>query len=570
MKLIRTLALIVSATLIFTACGKDSDETAVAVQKNTNPLLVYVPADTAYVYANLDTLPKEITDAYIERFQPVTDVMTRQIEEFQQDYAAGVFEDNPTAMFASVVLEELGGSLSAENLEKFGISLQSNHAIYAMGVFPVIRFELTDATELLGLIGRIETKMGVSLPVSELNGTNYWRVKDDDQPIGIYITILDQQLAVTAFPVGAEGDLLAAFLGQDLPANSMATNNTLAKLNSEKGYSGYGSGILDLQKLLDEILSADSTTRSYLDPEMNAQLDSFDPICVSEARTIIAKAPRMTVGTTHFTANEMAMRYELEIENSLAGSLASLVSEIPAAIEGDYLFSASLALQVGKLRTFVLEKANNIIAAPYQCGQLQELNANAQQLVQQLNIPMPPMVNNLKGVRVRMNDFDPSAGLNQGNGLLALHVDKPEMFVGMASMMVPGFDTLDLANQSEPVKIPEDILPTTGMDVFALMGKDAIGAAVGDQYAGDLKAFMNMKPANDGTVFSISYDMAKQMELQEAISKNMDIDTAEGDSPVNEYAEAVRESYSDMLGRSRVDMRLTPDGLVIDSTMTFK
>lgn len=570
MKLTHTLALIVSATLIVSACGKDSEETTVVVQKNTNPLLAYVPADTAYVYANLETVPKEITDVYIGRFQPVIDVTNRQIAKFQKNYAAGQYEGEQMALFASVVLDELGGELSRENLERLGISLQSNAAIYATGVFPVMRFELTDATELRSAIGRIEARMGVSLPAMELNGDKYWRVVDDDQPAGIYISILDHQLAVTAFPVKAEADLLAAFLGQELPANSMATSNSLAILNSEKGYSGYGSGILDLEKLSNEILNADSTTRSYLGPEMNAHLGSLDPVCVAEARSMIAKAPRMTSGTTSFTANEIAMRYELEIESSLANSLASLVTDIPVAIEGDHLFSASLALQVGRLRNFILEQAAHIVAAPYQCPKLQELNANAQQLVQQLNVPMPPMVNNLNGLRVRMDDFDPNAGLNQGKGLLALHVDKPEMFVGMASMMVPGFDTLDLANQKEPVKIPDDILQNTGMDVFALMGKDAIGAAVGGQNTGDLNAFMNGKASNDGTFFSMSYDMAKQMELQEAITKNMGIDNTGQEPFANEYAEAVRESYKDMLGRSRVDMRFTPGGLVIDNKMTFK
>ncbi len=71
---------------------------------------------------------------------------------------------------------------------------------------------------------------------------------------------------------------------------------------------------------------------------------------------------------------------------------------------------------------------------------------------------MPPMVNNLMGVRVRVDDFDPAMEISQANGLLAIHVDKPEMFVGMASMMLPGFENLDLANQTEPVRIPAEMM----------------------------------------------------------------------------------------------------------------
>ena len=568
MKLTRTLAIIVSATLIFAACGKESDGATVAVTENTNPLLAYVPADTPYVFADLESVPEEITDAYVTRFQPVMDVVSKHVEQFQNDFASGKFQDNAMAQLAAAILDELGGDLSAENLEKFGMDLQAHYAFYGMGVFPVIRFELNDAQELRNAIGLIEAKMGAQLPVMRLNGIDYWRAIDDDndQPMGMYIAILDQQFVMSAFPVSAEDSLLTSLLGQDLPTESMASTNRLAVLNSEKAYTGYGSGILDLQKISDEIFDENSTTRMYLPQEVATHLAALDSVCIAEIKSMVAMAPRMTAGATRFTADEISTRYDLELESTLASGLAMLVSDTPVAAEGDYLLSASLAIQVGKLRNFVLEKANNVIATPYQCEMLQELNQNAGELVTQLNIPMPPMVNNLNGIRVRMDDFDPTEEIIQGKGLLSLHVDKPEMFVGMASMMVPGFDTLDLANQSEPVRIPSDILPISGIDVFALMGDTAIGAAVGEQYAGDLENFMSAKPQNDGTFLSISHDMAKQMEIQSALTHEMEGVHGQG----HEFHKAIQESYIDMLGRSRVDMRFTADGLVIDSTMTFK
>ncbi len=453
-----------------------------------------MPADTAYVFANLEPTPEGITDAYVARFQPVLDVISKKVIQFQTDYESGTYEDNQMAKLATAVLDELGGSLSSENLEKLGISMQSHHAIYAMGVFPVIRLGLSDAQALRDAIGRIEVKMGFELPVKEFNGASYWSITEDGMPAGVYIAILDQQLAISMFPANAEDSLLASFLGQEMPTESMASTNALAIMNSQKGYTGNGSGILDLQKLADEMLNPDSATHTYLGPDMGFDPSLFDAVCVAEAKSIIAKAPRMTAGTTKLTANEIGMRYEVEIENSLAVGLAALVSDTPVAEDGDHLFSASLALQIGKLRNFVLEKVNAIVATPYQCEELQELNQNAAELVAQLNIPMPPMVNNLMGVRVKAVDFNPTGQIPKGNGLIAVHVDKPEMFVGMASMMVPGFENLDLANQSEPVRIPAEMLHMEDLDVFALMSDNAIGAAVGEQHAKDLVKFMAAPP----------------------------------------------------------------------------
>ncbi len=570
MKFTRTLILLISATMLFTACSKESDETVATVKENTNPLLAYVPTDTAYVFANLEPAPEEIIDAYVERFQPVLDVMSKQVSQFQANYQTGGHQDDQIAKLASAVLDELGGSLSKESLDKLGISLQAHHAFYATGVFPVIRVGLGDAQELRDAIARIEVKMGYELPVKDLNGIPYWRVAEDDMPVAVYIAILDQQLAVSMFPVNAEGSLLAAFLGQEMPAESIASSNVLGIMNSKKGYTSYGSGFMDIQKLADEIFSPDSHSRSFLGAEVNAQIASLDAVCVAEIESIIAKAPRMTAGTTRLTANEIAMRYDLEIESSLASGLAGLVSNTASASTGDYLLSASLAINVGKLRGFVLEKATALFTTPYQCANLQQLNEQAGQLVTQLNIPMPPMINNLMGVRVRMDDFDPTRAISQGNGLLALHVDKPEMFVGMASMMVPGFENLDLANQTEPVRIPAEMLHMEGLDVYALMSDSAIGASIGEQNVKDLGGFLSAKPQDSGTFFSISHDMAKQLEIQAALADQFQFDTDDHQSAVHEYSEAVKSAYTDMLGHSRVDMRLSAEGLIIDSSMTFK
>jgi hypothetical protein len=180
------------------------------------------------------------------------------------------------------------------------------------------------------------------------------------------------------------------------------------------------------------------------------------------------------------------------------------------------------------------------------------------------------MVNNLMGARIQVNDFDPLATPPQGKGLLAVYVDKPEMFVGMATMMVPGFEELDFANQTQPVKIPAEILQTDDFDVSALMSKNAIGASVGAQTASGLEPFMQAKAQDSGTFISVSYDLAKQVEIQEAMSQQLGIYSDSDNSEINEMAEALRQSYTSLLGYSRVDMKMTSDGLLVDSRMTFK
>ena len=64
--------------------------------------------------------------------------------------------------------------------------------------------------------------------------------------------------------------------------------------------------------------------------------------------------------------------------------------------------------------------------------------------------------------------------------------------------------------------------------------------------------------------------MAKQAEIQDAMAKQFPDDMADETPEVNEYAEAMQKAYTDILDRSRVDVRLTGKGMHIDSKVTFK
>ena len=63
---------------------------------------------------------------------------------------------------------------------------------------------------------------------SEYQGVSYWRVGGDDPqqaPIAIYVALLDDQVALAAFPVMAESEQLPAFLGLKMPAQSDAATS---------------------------------------------------------------------------------------------------------------------------------------------------------------------------------------------------------------------------------------------------------------------------------------------------------------------------------------------------------
>ena len=68
----------------------------------------------------------------------------------------------------------------------------------------------------------------------------------------------------------------------------------------------------------------------------------------------------------------------------------------------------------------------------------------------------------------------------------------------------------------------------------------------------------------------MSYDMAKQFEIQKMMEDKYDMNQHGDHSYSDELSRAASESYKEIFDRSKVDMRMTGGGLVIDSSISFK
>ena len=104
------------------------------------------------------------------------------------------------------------------------------------------------------------------------------------------------------------------------------------------------------------------------------------------------------------------------------------------------------------------------------------------------------------------------------------------------------------------------------------MGKDSIGVSMGDSSHDELAEFMDESQDNNGVFFSMEYDMAAQMAMQEQLEKTMGgIDSDDPDyRQYMELQEKLMDSYKAWLGRSRVEVSFQDDGVHMDTIMTFK
>ena len=576
MKIARITLLVTAGLLALAACKRE--EPAVTATADANPLLAYVPGDTPYLAADLEPTPRDVVDAYLERFQPTFDMIQAMLDDLQLEiHSDGSAEMQQAALMAAVV-NELDGKLNRAGLESLGLSLESHKAFYGMGVFPFARVALADAEALRAAIGRVEAEAGMVFPETTSGSASYYRLSGDDHPMGIYIAILPDHMAMGVFPTSLEDELLPNLLAQSQPNDGFDAGSALAEMNVDKGFLGYGSGFFDFRRIAAEIMLPESRTNRGLRDIEQFQTPSFDAGCVAEIGGLIDKAPRMVMGTTELTANAIGIKYQLEMEEALADALTGLVSDVPpAARDGGDLMDASLAIQAGRLRAFLLEQAMAYASNPFECDRLQALNQSANQALEQMNQPLPPFIGNLNGLRIRLQEVDFNQPAPEtSRGLVVLEVEKPQMLVGSAQMLIPGLENLELEPGSDPVEVPQELmtLAVDGMHVHAVMSKDALGISMGENQAELLMGFLEADAENGGAFFSVEYDMAAQMQWQQTMSgaasdhSGEEGATAEAQEMMDLLNE-MEQSYRDMLGRTRLELRFVPDGFEIHNRMTF-
>jgi hypothetical protein len=581
MKFMRTALLAAAFSFILAACGQDAEERT-ETGSIENDLLAYVPSDSPYLVANLQATPVEILDAYLAMAQPVLDTLQNNLSKMRSSIDTQPTEEHHTRL-ALAVLEELDGKLSREGLAGLGIDINSNKVVYGMEVFPVFRIGLSDPSALRALIDRVQQKAGVVTTELDHQGVKYWRLTDEtsgDLPAGVYVAILENHLAMSVFPLMLEDELLPALLGLELPSDSDASAK-LAGLNQKHGYTPYGTGILEVQELTEFFLNPGSMIGRVMAASGESTIDNLGPECTGEIRGLVSHMPRMVAGTTDLTVKSIAYQYRLETDASLAGELAQLVAEIPAVESvSERLFELSFGMRLGRVRDFLRAKAQSVIDSPFQCEHFQELNTGASEAMTQLDQPMPPLVNNFQGLRLAMSELVMSSAMPEKvSGLLAIHVDKPEMFVGMAQMFLPNLSELQLTPGGEPVALPADLVPMPETVSFAAMSDSAIGLSVGAGEESGLQPFLGQEAGPEGTFLSVNYDISAYMEYT---NRFQDYDTDAGfpdtgDEAGDQHAQAaldlakaMEEAFSAVADRSHSSFRFRPDGLVIDGAMTFK
>ena len=409
----------------------------------SNAPITFAPADTPYLFANFKGTPEDVTEAWGQANDAVMAARIQQLGKM----AEVVGQKNPDiAKILDAVQTELANVHSSKELaQTIGFSKSSLYALYGIGDVPVARIELASPDAFKAFWARVEKRAGITAPTATVGQQTYWMLGGSDAKMRFLVAIEGNQLVATVAPLNATPEILKQLLGLTKPASH--ASDRLADIDSQHGYSDYGSGYVDLPKLFANLYDGkDAVTQAFA---KNLGGTLTNPTCASEFASIANQVPLASAGFQTYSAKEMHASLDVKLSSSLLGALTALRQPVPGMDESSdaSMFDMVMALPLQKWQAFITGRAEAAAARAYQCPALQSLN-NFAKTAANPPVQMPPEAASLLGFRIVLDKWDIGP---QIAGRLLVASSNPTELVQKIQQTMPQFALKTIPADGKPV-----------------------------------------------------------------------------------------------------------------------
>lgn len=505
------------AALFLAACGNSSTESAadpaaepaavdeaapaVTASAPVTDLLARIDAEPVALWLSLEPLPAVLLERLWQQMDMAGELSTAAYEEMA---------DRAQDSLVSALARELAELDSAQAWAERGIDIEGVAGLHTIGVFPLLHWQLSDADAFAATLERIEAEADITLPRREIEDqTVIWLPLD-----GIGLALHHDDQFLTAALVPDRTDLLRRVANLDPPATALQHQQVDA-FNSARGLRNDSAGFVDFQRLVRQLL--DGEDEWLVEARARGPLAQLadEPSCRQELSALTRIFPRKSFGTTEADADSMTIRTRLETESGFGLRLGTMADSPVALTTGRAgLMHAGLAFNLVAARDFARDIVGNWVDQPPECFLFAGIAEQSADWQLALNRPIPPLVTNLHGMRLQIDEMALVDGaVDDVAGTLALFMRNPQMMLGMAQMFSPELAALDLRPGGEPQPVPPELAPDLGT-IPAWMGisETGLGLALGDDTL--LASALEAGPA-DSLVFSGGLDLASYSELIE-------------------------------------------------------
>lgn len=544
--------------------------------------LQLIPADTPYVFASFQPVPKDITNAMLAKLAPLVGQSVAVIEAELNKVAAdapAAGSGQPAGAASIKVLQALleefkAAEYTEQGLAKLGLGIQANYAIYGIGLLPAFRLELKDPAAFLALLERVQTKAGTQLPKQKLGEQEYWSFVVDE--ITVALAVVGQELVGTVGTPTALPNVLPLLFGQQKPEKSLADGGTLRQVMAGYGFKPYGVGYLDLRTIAATLLGDAKGLNAAVLAALQIELPPVSPECKAELGGLLDNAPRIVVGYDDLSATSMAASVIFETKPEHLKELAALRAAVPglgARPAGTPLAAIGIGLDVQKAVDYLKAKALAIQAAPYKCEHLAGLNAAAQELASNLQqASLPPFVTTLKGFNVVVQQADVMPGAPPGDikAMGVLSTENPMMLVGMAQGIIPDLAKLQVKPDGTPVALPPIGAAPMLKDAFVAVKENLLGLSLGQGMSAEMTKLIEQKAAATQPLLAVSYDSSALMDKVGKMTAGLAEAMPPEAKAEMERSMAMNTAVSKVLGLTSYTLEIGDKGLVLRQSVELK
>ncbi len=590
----RLSALALAMCVGLTGCGKDSADgdtkrSIVGDQatSSANALLSYIPADAAYYGANLQPLDPAVMDKlWTELDKGLNKLDTAIGQALDQELAS----DSPDA-FAKAFSAVFRGKLNRAGLAELGLSLDDYSALYSISLMPVLRLQIKDGDTFKNTLARFMTEAGQAPDKKMLGEIEYYQLDLDEANLDEDIDLASlrlvfgidgNQLVASAFPKAHSEQLLPRVLGVEKPANPMPASE-IEQINRVHDILPVGTFVVDTERVVDRILSHSDPVAVAMFGDLRQGLDET---CKQEFKQMAMAAPLLVSGYNEYSTERIAQTMVLELRDDLAKGLSAIPAAVaPVSPTDGKIFGMSFGFNLDAARDFARQRIEAIKADPFECALLAELN-DTSEMESQLTTPLPPVVSNIKGLRLALDSLEmgPDGEPVGGTGKAMVVMDNPQFVLQMGQAFVPQLAALQLEDNGEPMPIPAEMVPMPGLPpLFAAMSPTGLGVSIGDGSDTILSSFVKAETPDKGPLLSYSYGSEMMQLYRDAMEQSMSesyedySDRAGADDDEAETGKAMMMTFMDayyefmsIFASGTAEVHLVDEGIRIESVTTFQ
>lgn len=507
-------------------------------------LLAHVPADTSYLMANKEAIPKKVMEVQMQRGQD----MLAMFSNSEGMKKAATKSEGPGKFFAAL-LEEYSSLLASDKISETGLSLEANSVLYGYEMMPVMRLGIADKDKMMAMIKRAEEKSSYKVEFSKCGEFDCFESTDPKGQVSIAAVFLKDHLALSAFSPDKKEGLKNHLIGKAAPKKSYseASWDTFLK---ENNYPGYGDGFINLK-------SAFNFAKPMMLEEMEGDMDDKSlEGCMAVVEQHFDNMSEIVFGTKNLEEN--VIDYELLFKTSevVSTALQTLANEsnIPQRTE-NAIFDFGVNINFTKMRDALTQYSSFLIKSgeDNKCPAIQanEIRKGMGGMAMVMNMGL----SQFNSIYASISDIelDDKMQPKKVNAVISLGSNDPAGLIAMAGMMAPPIMSLKIPDDGSTVKLPPGLIPSKGgptPDIFLSRSEKAINIFVGNDKPA-LKAH-----SNEAQEISFSsMDLKGYLNTLTGILDALPAAAKSGDLPDLEMLKKIGEAGGKMNSTTSADKR---------------